>query len=172
MSLHAATVGERDHVRQEQRERLVADDIARAPHRMAESERLLLAGEAGLSGKRLQALQPGELVVLAALRQRVVQLELDVEMVLDDGLVAAGDEDEVLDTRLARLVDHVLDDRPVDDGQHLLGIALVAGRKRVPRPATGKTALRTFFMYANYPVAGFRRESRATRHFHAGIEEY
>src|SRR3954469_14378207 len=25
-----------------------------------------------------------------------------------------------------------------------LGIALVAGRKRVPRPATGKTALRTF----------------------------
>src|SRR4051794_20493647 len=28
-----------------------------------------------------------------------------------------------------------------------LGIALVAGRKRVPRPATGKTALRTFFIY-------------------------
>src|SRR5688500_6290271 len=27
-----------------------------------------------------------------------------------------------------------------------LGIALVAGRKRVPRPATGKTALRTGFI--------------------------
>jgi hypothetical protein len=27
-----------------------------------------------------------------------------------------------------------------------LGIALVAGRKRVPRPATGKTALRIGFM--------------------------
>ena len=34
------------HVRQQQRERLVADQFARAPHRVAEAERLLLAGEA------------------------------------------------------------------------------------------------------------------------------
>src|SRR5690606_40105807 len=31
-------------------------------------------------------------------------------------------------------------------GSISLGIALVAGRKRVPRPATGKTALRMGFM--------------------------
>src|SRR5215813_5635872 len=42
-------------------------------------------------------------------------------MVFDDSLVAAGDEDEVLDAGLARLIDHVLDQRPVDDRQHLLG---------------------------------------------------
>src|SRR5439155_24222920 len=101
------------------RERLVADQLARAPHRVAEAERDLLAGEAGLARRRLQALQPGKLVVLAALRQRVVELELDVEMIFDDRLVAARDEDEMLDAGFARLVDDVLDDRLVDDGQHL-----------------------------------------------------
>mgnify|MGYP003694199867 CR=1 FL=1 len=40
------------HVGQQQRERLVADDLARAPHRVAEPERVLLAGEAGLARPR------------------------------------------------------------------------------------------------------------------------
>jgi hypothetical protein len=40
-------------------------------------------------------------------------------MVLDHALVAAGHKDEVLDAGLARLVDHVLDQRAIDDGQHL-----------------------------------------------------
>ena len=53
-----------DHVGQQQRERLVADEVARAPDRMAEAERRLLAGEAGLARRRLQPLQPGELLVL------------------------------------------------------------------------------------------------------------
>ena len=61
-----------------------------------------------------------ELVVLLPLEQRHFQLELAVEMVLDDALVAAGDEDEMLDAGLARLVDDVLDQRPVDHRQHLL----------------------------------------------------
>ncbi|BAQ46973.1 hypothetical protein Maq22A_c19550 [Methylobacterium aquaticum] len=42
-------------------------------------------------------------------------------MILDHRLAAAGDEDEVLDPGLAGLVDDVLDHRPVDDRQHLLG---------------------------------------------------
>jgi hypothetical protein len=50
----------------------------------------------------------------------VFELELQVEMVLDDGLVAAGDEDEMLDAGLARFVDHMLDQRPLDHRQHLL----------------------------------------------------
>src|SRR3954470_9208369 len=36
-------------------------------------------------------------------------------------------------------------------GSISLGWALVAGRKRVPRPAAGKTALRTFFDMNVYP---------------------
>ena len=119
----------------QQRERLVADQFARAPDGMAKAERHLLAGEAGLARPRLQPLQAGQLVVLAALRQRVVELELDVEMVFDDRLVAAGDEDEMLDAGLARLVDDILDDRPVDDRQHLLGDGLGGGQE--PRAKTG-----------------------------------
>ncbi len=49
-------------------------------------------------------------------------------MVLDRRLVAAGDHDEMLDPGLPRLVDRVLDDRAVDDGEHLLGHRL--GRRQ------------------------------------------
>src|SRR5260370_24829947 len=45
-------------------------------------------------------------------------------MVPDYGPVAAGYEDEMLDSRFARLIDHVLDQRPVDHRQHLLGHGL------------------------------------------------
>ena len=56
-------------------------------------------------------------------------------MVLDHGLVAAGDEDEVLDAGLARLVDDVLDERPVDDRQHFLRHGL--GRRQEPGAEAG-----------------------------------
>ena len=133
--LHAALFRLHDHVGQQQRERLVADQFARAPDGMAKAHRHLLAGEAGLPRRRLQPLQAGKLLVLAALCQRVIELELDIEMVLDDRLVAAGHEDEMLDARLARLIHHILDDRPVDDGQHLLGNSL--GGREEPRAETG-----------------------------------
>src|SRR2546428_13395028 len=37
-------------------------------------------------------------------------------------------------------------------GSISLGCALVAGRKRVPRPAAGKTAFRIFFMAAGHAI--------------------
>ena len=74
------------------------------------------------------ALQFLERRLLAALAQRRLELVGDVEMVLDRRLVAAGDHDEMLDPRRARLVDRVLDDRAVDHGQHLLGHRL--GRRQ------------------------------------------
>ena len=121
--------GLEQHVGQQQREGLVADELAGAPHRVAEPERLLLAGEARLAGLRQVALQLGQRVGLAAHLEGVLELELLVEMVLDDALVAAGDEDEVLDPGLARLVDRVLDQRPVDDRQHFLGHGLGGGQE-------------------------------------------
>ena len=74
-------------------------------------------------------------LLLAAPAQRVVEFVGDVEMVLDDALVAPGDEDELLDARRARLVDDVLQDRPVDDRQHLLGHRL--GRRQKSRAEAG-----------------------------------
>ena len=109
VGLVAELVGRRDHlreaarrvehqfVRQQHRERLVADDVARAPDRVAEAERRLLAGEAHRAGFGLVARQNLLLGLLAARGQRGVELEHAVEMILDHALVAAGDEDEMLD---------------------------------------------------------------------------
>jgi hypothetical protein len=117
----AAAIVLHQHVGQQQGEWLAADELARAPYRVAEPERELLPREARCSGTREVAREQFEVVVPLALRQRVLELELPIEMVLDDSLVAASDEDEMLDAGLARLVDHVLDQRAVDHRQHLLG---------------------------------------------------
>ena len=66
--------------------------------------------------------------LLAARRQRGVEFEHAVEMILDHALVAAGDEDEMFDAGLPGLVDHILDQRLVDDGQHFLRHRLGGGQ--------------------------------------------
>ena len=117
------------HVGQHQCEGLVADNVARAPDRMAEPERSLLAREARLAGAGKVFQQRIKLRRLLAAFERRLQLELMVEMILDHALVAAGDEDEMLDARRASLIDDMLDNRPVDDGEHFLGNGLGGGQK-------------------------------------------
>ena len=62
-------------------------------------------------------------------------------MVLDARLVAAGDEDEVLDSRLARLVDAHIERRAVDDGQHLLRHRLGGGKEARAEPGDREDGL-------------------------------
>ncbi len=62
-------------------------------------------------------------------------------MVLDDGLVAAGDEDEMLDAGLARLVDYMLNQRPVDHRQHLLRHSLGGREEPGAQPGDWKDSL-------------------------------
>src|SRR5258708_3546100 len=50
-------------------------------------------------------------------------------MVLDHALVAASDEDEVLDAGLPRFIDHVLDQRTIDHRQHFLRHRLRGGQE-------------------------------------------
>ena len=71
-------------------------------------------------------------LVLALLAQRRLELGRVVEVVLQRGLAARGDEDELLDPRRARLVDGVLDERPVNEGHDLLRDGL--GRRKEPGP--------------------------------------
>jgi len=47
----------------------------------------------------------------------------------DGGLAAAGHEDELFDSRLARFIHRVLDQRPVDDGKKFLRDSLCCGKK-------------------------------------------
>ncbi len=124
---------------------------SRAPHGMAEPERHLLPGETGLARSGLQFLEVLQLLGLAALRQRFVELELQVEMVLDDALVAARDEDEVLDAGFPRLVDHILDHRPVDDREHFLRDRF--GRRQEPcsKPRNGEDSFSDSLHRLEYP---------------------
>ena len=119
------------NVGKKQGEWLVADQFARAPHRVTQTERLLLTGEARRARARQVLVEHRELARLAARGEHLLELELPVEMVLDHALVAAGDEDEVLDAGRHRLVDHVLDQRTVDHRQHFFGHGL--GRREKAR---------------------------------------
>ena len=126
------------HVREQQRERLVPHQLARAPHGVSETERQLLTGEACGAGHRQVARQRLEIRMPLALDQCVLEFELPVEVILDHALVAAGDEDEMLDAGLARLVNDVLDQRPIEHRQHFLGHRLGRGEEPGAQPGHGK----------------------------------
>jgi len=110
---------------------------------MTETERHLLAHRGDMAGWRQPFLERGQLGQLAAFAQRVLQLVANVEMILKRAFMPAGDENEFLDpggrasssaywmTGLSTTV------------SISLGIDLVAGKNRVPRPATGNTAFLT-----------------------------
>ena len=96
---------------------------------MTEAERRLLPGKTHRAGFRLTLRQDLLLGLLVAARgERGVELEHAVKMVLDHALVAASDKDEMLDAGFPGLIDHVLDQRLVDDGQHFLRHRLGGGQ--------------------------------------------
>ena len=127
--------GPGDHIREQDRERLVADDFARAPDGVAEAEGSLLAGEAGRAGGGKISHERVVFGFFPTSLERVFEFVGIVEMILDDAFVAPGHEDEVLDSRLARFIDHMLENRSVDDGQHLLRDRF--GRRQKARAKSG-----------------------------------
>src|SRR5207253_4777948 len=147
-------------VREQQGEWLAADKLARTPDRVTEAERLLLAGDAGRPGLRQILREQVEVGTFLSLPQGHFQLELAVEMVLDHALVAAGDENEMLDAGLARLVDDVLDQRPVDHRQHFLGHGFGGGEEAGAEPGNGKNGFSNRCHGWDRIVAGIRRERR------------
>ena len=125
-----------DHVvAQDDGERLVADELARDEHGVAEAERLALADVGEVDQVRDLA-DLGELLALAARLEKRLELDRDVEVILDRVLAAAGDEDDVVDAGGDRFLDAVLDDRLVDERQHLLRLRL-GGRQEPGAEAGG-----------------------------------
>ena len=127
-----------EHVGQQQGKRLAADQFPGAPNGMAEPQRLLLAGKAGRARVRQFPPQSVERFLLLALEQRHFQFELPVEMILDNPFVPPGDEYEMLDAGFARLVDDMLDQRPVNHRQHFLRHGLCGRQEPSAKPGDGK----------------------------------
>ena len=87
-----------DHVvAEDDRERLVADEIARDQHRVAETERFALAHvrEVDQVGD-LADLR--DLIPLAPGLEKRLELDRHIEVILDGVLAASGDQDDVVDT--------------------------------------------------------------------------
>ena len=84
--LQAGRLADHQIIDQQHRERLVADQMAGAPHGVAEPERALLAGKGDVARSRQPGVQLVEHLAAAALAQCRFELEGDVEMVLDRAL--------------------------------------------------------------------------------------
>src|SRR6185437_13552697 len=117
---------------------LVADDVTCTPDRMAEPQRLLLTGEAGFPCRRKRALQIPQGRGLAPRLERCFEFQLTIKMIFDDGFITAGDEDEMLDPSFLRLIDGVLDERTINDGQHFLGHCLRCRQESRPQTRNGE----------------------------------
>ena len=118
-----------DHVvAQDDREGLVADQLARDEHGVAEAERLALAHVGEVDQVRDLA-DLVELLALAARLEKRLELDRDVEVIFDRVLAAAGHQDDVVDARRDRLLDAVLNDRLVDERQHFLRLRFGGGQE-------------------------------------------
>ena len=126
-------------VREQDGERVVADEVACAPHRMSQPQGLHLAYERELSGIRgTQRCEELGDVELALVDQLPLELIADVEVVLDRRVSATGDEDERFDARGEGLVDGILDQGPVHDGEEHLRHRLRGGQEPRPEARNGE----------------------------------
>jgi len=123
---------------------------------MAQPESLLLTDVGDVDHVR-NAVDNGEEFLLVAAFEEVFELEADIEVVFDGGFTAARHDNDVLNARMQRLFDAVLNDRLVDDGEHFLGHGLGGWQKTGAQPGGGKNG---FANFGRHPLQ-FRAETRA-----------
>src|SRR5207245_11533030 len=121
--------------------------------RVAESEWLRLANENAADAGWRRGLDLLQQLGLVAKRELVLQLVGLVEMILDRALVASRDEDHVGDAGSRRFFDRVLDERLVDDWQHLLRARLRRRKKAGAHPRYREHGLR-YFAHRHDPSTG------------------
>jgi len=141
--LHASDLGVDDIVGQDDAEGLVADEFLGLQHSMTETERFGLTGHRDLRefGDGLCDLKKRGLV----LRGEVgFELGGAVEVVFHGGLTAAGDEDDLGASCCDGLFDAVLDQRLVDEAEHLLGDGLGRGQKAGAEARSGEDCFTDF----------------------------
>jgi hypothetical protein len=134
--LQARLLGLHDVVAQHHGERLIPDERSRAPDGVAESFRFFLPNvvNVGHLRDRPQVLQRFQ---LAFLLERLFQFERLVEVVFDGPLPPAADDDDILDPRLNRFFNDVLDGRLVHDGEHFFRLGLGGRQEPGAEPGRG-----------------------------------
>ena len=71
----------------------------------------------------------------------------EVEVILDGGFIAAGDEQNLLDAVGLQLVDHVFDDGFAGDGQHFLGLRTGRGQESGAEAGYGNYSASNHFSF-------------------------
>src|SRR5262249_52481829 len=138
---HAGRVAEPDDVvAEEDPERLVADERARAQDGVAEAERLLLP-DVTHRGQLRDRLDLNRLLHLPAVIQVLLELAGGIEVVLDRTLVPSRHDDDLAQAGGDRFLDDVLDRRFVDERQHLLGLGFGGGKEARAEAGGGKHTL-------------------------------
>jgi len=134
----AAAVVLHQHVGQQQRKRLVPHQFARAPHRVAESQRHLLAREARRSRTGQVAHEQLEIGPAFGVRERVLELELRSKWSSMTALLRPVTKMKCsMPASRASSTTCWISGRSTT-GNISFGMALVAGRNLVPSPATGR----------------------------------
>jgi len=149
-------------IRQDDGERLLAHEMTGAPDGVTETLRFLLANKTHIAWLGQNSVQPPELVGLSLCEQRVLELKGAVEIVLDRSLAAPCDEDELLDTRSARFIHSILNERAIDDRQQLLRHRLGDGKESCPEASDREDGLTYGFSPRHCPTREVRGDPALT----------
>ena len=118
-----------DHVVGEHHgERLISHQFHGPQHGVAQPQSFFLARVGHVDHVR-NVTHDRKQIFLAARFEHVLQLEADVEMILDGALAAAGDDDDVLNPGMQGLLDAILDEGFIHQGQHFLGLRFGGGKE-------------------------------------------
>ncbi len=116
-------------VREMNHEGRVADHGPRAQNGVAQSQRRRLADVDARGPARQDPAQRIQQFLFALSLQHGLEFGIAVEVILDRPLGTSGDEYQCLRAGGKRLIDRILNQRFVDDGQHFLGAGLGDGQK-------------------------------------------
>src|SRR5688572_15584114 len=117
-----------DVVGKDDGERFRTNQLARAKDGVSQPERLLLADVSDIDHVRNIADHLKQIRLLFHLEQ-LLHFEADVEMILDRALPSASDDNYVFDAGLNRFLDAILNQRLVDQRQHLFGLGFGGGQE-------------------------------------------
>ena len=93
-----------------------------------------------------------ELRDLSALLQKAFELDVDVEVVFDGVLPAAGDDDDVGDAGLGGFLDPVLNDRLVHEHEHFLRLRFGGRQKSGSKPCCREDGLADRCGHLRHPI--------------------